>query len=66
MPKLPPLRTPEQKCLAQAMTAKEKLFLAQDAAELIVDEERRRRARLLLDRAREDLEAIDRLLRFDG
>lgn len=63
---LQPLRTPEQHCLAQAMTAKEKVFQAQDAADRIENDDVRRAARKLLDRARADLEAIDRLLRYRG
>lgn len=61
--KLQPMRTPEQHCLVQAMTAKDKIFRAQDAADRIDDNARRLRARQLLDCARADLEAIDRLLR---
>jgi len=60
--KMQPLKTPEQICLAQAMTAKDKIFKAQDALYYFTDDELRRKAKKLLDCARSDLEELDNLL----
>lgn len=54
----------EQTCLSVAMEAKGRIFRAQDAAEEIEDDERRRKARKLLATARVTLERVDDLLRW--
>jgi hypothetical protein len=55
--------TPEKQTLVRSTVAKDGVFKAQDAVELIEDEMLRRFVRIELLKARDALEQADRLLR---
>jgi len=58
------VNTPEKQTLVRSTVAKDGVFKAQDAAETIEDGHLRRRVKAELLKARNALEAADRLLRW--